>query len=133
MATPVIFDALLEVQASTQDTASDQSAAFAFPLGTVHDDNDEHDQVIHVVFDATAVTLGGGVVDFQVGVDVLSDFASEVIVGEIAAIQATGRYRIALDLPTVEKLEAGAAFLRANIVMTGGSPDVTWNAYIVKP
>lgn len=133
MATPVIFDALLELQAATDATGSEQSDSLEFPLTTFHDDNDEHDQVIHVVFDVTELTLDSGVWDLQVGVDVLTAFGSETIVGEIAAVQTTGRYRIAIDLATVELLETGADFIRAGVVLTGGSsPTMTWAAYIVK-
>lgn len=132
MATPITYDHLTLIQASTTDTADDTSAAFAWDLSPFYPTNDEHHQTLVVVVDVTVFTPDGGTWQAFVQADTAAAFSSPVEVGRIP-IKSTGRFYIPLDLSTVEKLEATATHLKVGVDVTGGtSPSLTWSSYMRK-
>lgn len=137
MATPVIFDSLLELADAVTHTATTAVAGVEFPLTVFHEDNDEHDQTVDVVFDIVSSDEDGGAIDLLVEVDTALAFPSAVeVVRWVAVPDSTSprRIKFPIDLATVKALEPGATHIRVQTVVTGGTtPTITYTAYLARP
>jgi len=136
MVTQATFDANLLLADAVTHTATTSNTALEFPVTAFHSDNDDHDQVIVIVYDIASSDDDGGQIDLTVEVDTTAAFSSAVVVNRWDAVPDgtdPRRFRVAVDLSTVEALEAGATHMRVTTTVTGGtSPTITYTAYVAK-
>lgn len=89
------------------------------------------DQTFAVVVNVTAIDRTTGdetyKLDLQAGP---SGFASNVVVGTLAAITTVGQYVILVDADTVKAIKADADAIRLVLDVAGTTPSITYHAWI---
>ena len=116
------------------ETADAAETGVALPALTkaYWDNNDIAQDAIACVVHVTAIDFGDANEVYVLNIQVDSALAFDdapVTVGTIT-IPAVGVYTVLLDTDTVKALDANAAFIRANLDVSGTTPSITYGAWI---
>ncbi len=130
----VEFDAAAAITlrngADAVETADAAETGVALDLLTdAYWDNDEQSfeyLLVSVDFNKFTRTDSDEIVDLYIEVDTVSGFGSAVEVARIKGIVATGFYKLVVPRENVEKLKAGAKFIRIRADITDADTDATY-------
>lgn len=128
------YDAELAIRGYGEAAVTADGATNAFPLiRNVHRASAPRlaHQEVAIVIDVRAFESGAGDETYKLDVEFSEDEAfTTPIAFNSLTVKATGSYAFIVDTDTLEKLEAGAAFVRVKADVGGVAPSIEYAAYL---